>query len=122
MKLIPVPKKTRELLGALGRTGCPDICLLIMSPKGDEWKNFSDVYYALVAQTRMPWATFSKLTDYLVARGFIEKTRKTVNNRKTNFVKLTALGRDLVKIYVELSGKRFEDLQSEQESQVEARV
>ena len=114
MKLIPVSKRSRELLAALGRSGCAEICLCIMSRKAEEWKNFSDVYYALVSQTRMPWATYSKLTGYLVSQGFIEKSRRIVNNRKAYYVRLTPSGRELVKMYVGLIGKSLEELEPEE--------
>jgi len=69
----------------------------------------------------MPWATFSKLTDYMVSRGFIEKTKKTVNNRKANFVRLTALGRELVRMYVGLLGVELSELESEDGTRAEAK-
>jgi predicted transcriptional regulator len=116
MKLIPIPKRSRELLAALRKNLCAEICLAIMSPN-DRWKNFSDVYYALVSQTRLPWATYSKLTTYLAANGFVEKSSRTTNNRKSISLKLTPLGKDLVKMYVSLLGKGVEDLEPELERQ-----
>lgn len=110
MDLIAVPKNFQVIFEALGRKGCPDICLAIMSPKGDEWRGFSDVYYRLVAQTRLPWATYAKLIDYLIEKGFIEKTTRTVNNRKAIFLRLTDLGQELVKTYVTTQGKKIGDL------------
>jgi DNA-binding MarR family transcriptional regulator len=115
MKLIPVPRKSRELLTALGRKGCSEICLIIMSQK-DEPKNFSEVYYALVSQSRMAWATYSKQVNYLADHGFIEKSTKTIDNRKSIFLRLTTTGRELVKMYVVLLGKRLEDLEPERGS------
>ena|SRR5208337_2230960 len=114
MKLIQIPKRYQEILTALGRAGCPEICLTIMSPKDREVKRSSEVYYSVASQLRMPWATYSKLTKYLTEKGFIEFNRATYNNRNVYFVKLTALGRDLVKMYIGGVGKTPEDLESEQ--------
>lgn len=116
MKLIPIPKRSQELITALGRGGCPEICLAIMSPRQDEWKRSSEVYYAVSSQLRMPWASYSKLTQYLIEKDFIKQKRDTYNNRKVYFVKLTDLGRDLVKMYAALVGKSLQDLEPEQQS------
>ena len=110
MNLIQVPKNFRAIFEALGRKGCPEICLAIMSPRGDEWRGFSDIYYGLVAQTRLPWATYAKLVDYLTEKGFVERTTRIVNNRKAIFVRLTDLGKELVKTYVTSQGKKLGDL------------
>lgn len=114
MKLFQIPKRDKQLLAALGRAGCPEICIIAMSKK-DEWKNFSDVYYALVAQTRMPWATYSKLVDYLTTQDFIEKNDRIINNRKSVSLKLTPSGKELVKMYLTVVGRRMDDLEPETE-------
>jgi hypothetical protein len=114
MKLIPMPEKSHKLMAAVGRPGCPQICLTIMSPKGD-WKRSSEVYYTLSSQLRMPWASYSKLTKFLSDDGFIEFNQTVYNNRKTYFVRLTPLGRDLVAMYVSLGGKTMKDLEPEQQ-------
>jgi hypothetical protein len=115
MKLIAIPEKTQELITALGRAGCPQICLTIMSSKDHEWKRSSEVYYTVSSQLRMPWATYSKLTKFLSERGFIEFNQAMYKNRKTYFVRLAPLGRDLVAMYVGLGGKTLKDLEPEQQ-------
>ena len=115
MKLIPMSEKTQELIAALGRAGCAQICLTIMSPKDREWKRSSDVYYTISKQFRMPWATYSKLTKFLNERGFIEFNQTMYKNRKTYFVRLTSLGRDLVEMYVNLGGKTLRDLEPDEQ-------
>jgi predicted transcriptional regulator len=121
LKLLPLPPRFRVMMEALGRGSCADICLAIMSPSG-EWRGFSDVYYVLVTQTRLPWATYSKLMGYLIAKGFVEKTTKTVNNRKAILVRLTDLGKELVKTYVTLQGRKLEDLKPEEVNSAEGRI
>ena len=108
-------KRSQELIMALGRAGCPQICLTIMSPKESEWKRSSEVYYSVSSQLRMPWATYSKLTKFLSERGFIEFNKAIYNNRMTYFLRLTPLGRDLVAAYAGLGGKTLEDLEPEQQ-------
>ncbi|MGB9023183.1 MAG: hypothetical protein WCC94_07090 [Candidatus Bathyarchaeia archaeon] len=116
MKLLQVSQEFEVALEALGRKGCPEICLAIMSPQGDEWKNFSDVYYELVSQTRLPYATYSKLTNFLIDKGFIEKNTATIKNRKTILVRLTERGKELLKMYLTLQGWKLEDLEPGQAS------
>lgn len=115
MKLLAMPKKQRTMLATLGRSGCAEICVAVMSPRGDEWKIMSDVYYDLTAQTRMPWATYAKLTNYLVDMGFLEKSKRTIGRRKINLIRLTSSGKELVKLYLKVLGKGVEDLQAEPE-------
>ena len=76
----------------------------------------SDVYYDLVGQTRMPWATYAKLTNYLVDAGFLGKTKRAIGRRKINLVRLTSLGKELVKLYLDVLGKGVENLQAEPKS------
>jgi hypothetical protein len=116
MKLIPIPEKTRELIAALGRAGCAQICLTIMSPKDREWKRSSEVYYTVSSQLRMPWATYSKLTKFLSERGFIDFNQAVYKNRKTYFARLTPLGRDFVAMYVGLGGKTLKDLEPDEQT------
>jgi hypothetical protein len=101
------------MLAALGRSGCAEICVAVMSPTGSEWKIMSDVYYDLTGQTRMPWATYAKLTNYLVDTGFLVKTKRAIGRRKINLVRLTSSGKELVKLYLNVLGKGLKDLQAE---------
>jgi hypothetical protein len=102
------------LLAVAGRKGCANICLAVKSPKGEDWKVVSDVFYELKAQDPMPWATYSKLTRYLVDAGFLEKSKQMVGRRKLNAIRLTRSGEELVKFYVGAFGKRLDDLKPEQ--------
>jgi len=114
MRLLPISNRFREILAAIGRGNCPDICLTIMS-EGDEWKRYSDVYYTLVAHIRLPWATYSKLTKYLIEKGFIESQTRKDNKRKVILVRLTNKGKELVKMYVELQGRKLQELELKNE-------
>jgi len=102
LELLPIPKDAEIALEALGRKGCPDVCLVMSSPKPDEWKGFSDIYYELVKQTRLPWATYNKLIRYMVEQEFVEKNVTTVKNRKAILLRLTEQGRRLAKMYLTL--------------------
>jgi DNA-binding MarR family transcriptional regulator len=117
--LLPIAPKFKKILAAIGRGYCADICLAIMSPRGDEWRRFSDIYYEIVAQRRLPWATYSKLVRYLIANKFVEKSERTVGNRKAVLVRLTDLGRELVKLYLALQGKQLEQLEFQSNSKIE---
>jgi predicted transcriptional regulator len=115
LKLLPITRRDQELLMALGRKGCPEICVVVKSDKRDEWKIVSDVFYALKSQRPIPWATYAQLIEYLIENGFLEKSQRVVGRRKFNLVRLTPLGDDLVRLYVEgFLGKKVEDLTPEQ--------
>jgi len=116
LKLLPVSEDVETFLETLGRRGSASISLAIMSPNEQEWRGFSDVYYRMVKQTRLPWATYSKLANHLIDEGFVEKKTTTVNNRKAILIRLTDRGRQLVKMYVSLYGKQLEDLEPEEET------
>lgn len=115
VKLLAMSKKDQELYAGLSRTGCGDICLAVKSPENGKWKTVSDVFYALKAQKPMPWATYAKLTGYLVDKGFLEKSKRMEGRRRLNFLRLTASGEELVKLYVEIFyHRKVEDLTPEQ--------
>ena len=117
MKLLSLSKKDRQLLAVAGRNGCPDICLAVMSHKGEDWKPVSDVFYELNAQRlRLPWATYSKLIRFLIDKGFLEKSKRMFGRRKLNAIRLTDAGDELVKFYVEAYKKKIEDLKPEDET------
>jgi DNA-binding MarR family transcriptional regulator len=87
-----------------------------MSPDREQWRGFSDIYYRMVKQARLPWATYSKLANHLIDHGFVEKKTMIVNNRKAILIRLADKGRQLVKMYVSLYGKQLEDLEPEEEA------
>lgn len=111
LKLVQVSQSHKTIFEALGRNGCPEICVSIRTAK-NEWRGFSDVYYQLVAQTRLPWATYAKLANYLVEKGFVEKKTEPVKGRNAIFLRLTDLGQELVSTYMNAQGKTLADLKS----------
>jgi hypothetical protein len=114
MKLIPLSKRDRLLLATAGRKGCGDICLAAKSEKRGEWKIVSDVFHALESQRPQPWGTYAKLTGYLIDNGFLEKSERIVGRSKFNLIRLTSLGEELVKFYVEALHGKVEDLKPEE--------
>jgi DNA-binding MarR family transcriptional regulator len=109
LKLVQVSESHKKIFEALGRSGCPEICVSIQTPT-NQWRGFSDIYYQLVAQKRMPWATYAKLTNYLIEKGFIEKKTEPVKGRDAIFLKLTDLGQKLVSTYLKAQDKSLADL------------
>jgi len=109
LKLLQVSEGQKKIFEAIGRNGCPEICVSIQTP-GNEWRGFSDVYYQLVAQKRIPWATYAKLTNYLIENGFIEKKTAPVKGRDVIFLRLTELGQKLVTTYLKAQDKSLADL------------
>jgi len=88
--------------------------LAVKSEKRGEWKIVNDVFHALKSQRPQPWGTYAKLTAYLVDNGFLEKSVRMLGRSKFNQIRLTPLGEDFIKFYVEALHRRVEDLKPEQ--------
>jgi hypothetical protein len=116
VKLIPLSRRDQLLLTTAGRKGCADICLAVKSEKRGEWKIVSDVFHSLKSQRPQPWGTYAKLTGYLIDNGFLEKSERMVGRSKFNLIRLTPLGEELVKFFVEAFHGKVEDLKHDEET------